>query len=70
MTVTPKPPALLTPSQVSDFLSVPVETLRKWRQAGTGPAFAKLGRHVRYAQADVDGWLADQQQAARTAAAI
>jgi hypothetical protein len=28
------------------YLGIPVESLRKWRSAGTGPPVAKVGRHA------------------------
>lgn len=35
---------LLTLSEVAEILKVPVNTLRWWRQLGTGPEFFKIGR--------------------------
>ena len=32
-------------------------TLRKWRLAGRGPAFARFGTAIRYAAADIEAWL-------------
>lgn len=37
-------------------------TLQRQRQDGTGPAFIKIGRLVRYRQSDLDAWLADQRR--------
>ena len=48
---------LLTLDEVSAQLGIPVNTLRYWRQVGTGPASIKVGKHVRYRQSDVDGSL-------------
>jgi excisionase family DNA binding protein len=48
---------LLTISEVSDYLQVPVQTLYHWRYRGTGPKGVRVGRHVRYRQDDVDAWL-------------
>ena len=36
----------LTLSEVAAILKVPVNTLRWWRQHGTGPEFFKIGRHL------------------------
>lgn len=38
--------------------------LAKWRAAGTGPAYVKLGRAVRYCRSDVDAWLASRRRTA------
>jgi predicted DNA-binding transcriptional regulator AlpA len=35
-------------------------TLQSWRYAGRGPRFIKLGRLVRYRNADIDSYLAAQ----------
>ena len=45
---------------VSSYLGVPVATLYQWRHLGTGPRAYRLGKHLRYRQADVEAWLADQ----------
>jgi hypothetical protein len=53
--------ALLTRDEVAELLNVSVDTLRKWRELGTGPAITKLGAGknalVRYARADLTVWL-------------
>jgi len=33
-------------------------TLERWRVAGTGPRYCKLGRRVAYQQADIEAWIA------------
>lgn len=48
---------LLWPDEVAELLGVPVGTLANWRYQGRGPAFAKVGRHVRYRRRDVDAWI-------------
>jgi len=48
---------LLSISEVADALGVPEASLRYWRHVGTGPTSIKVGRHVRYRQADIDAWL-------------
>lgn len=52
---------VLSPPEVADWLRVPVDTLRVWRQRGTGPAFVRVGRHVRYLRTDLDAYLAVQR---------
>lgn len=54
-------PELLTIDEVSAYLKVPVETLRKWRAEGRGPNAVKLGRHLRYRKDEVDRWVAEQE---------
>lgn len=49
---------LLTPFEVATTLQVPEKTLIQWRYAGTGPAFLKIGRYVRYDKSEVARWLA------------
>jgi len=38
-------------------LGVSRSTLQSWRYAGRGPRFIKLGRMIRYRNADVDAYL-------------
>jgi hypothetical protein len=44
----------------AQMAGIPVATLAQWRWRGVGPAYLKLGRHVRYDWADVEQWLAAQ----------
>lgn len=53
---------LMTAIQVSAYLQVPVTTLYNWRYLGTGPACAKIGRHLRYRRADVEAWVTERLQ--------
>lgn len=53
--------SLATPQDVAAYLKIPVKTLAEWRSKGTGPAFHKVGVHVRYRWADVDLWLCQKQ---------
>jgi excisionase family DNA binding protein len=59
-------PELLTIAEAAIYLRVPVETLRKWRSAGTGPPVAKVGRHLRYRRVEVDRWLQEREAVGRT----
>ncbi len=54
-------PCLLTPGDVSQRLGVPTGTLANWRYLGRGPAFLRVGRHVRYRPDDVEAWLDGQR---------
>jgi predicted DNA-binding transcriptional regulator AlpA len=55
---------LLSIEALSDWLDVPVWTIRKWRTQGTGPKGIRVGRHVRYRPQDVRKWLDDLAKAA------
>jgi excisionase family DNA binding protein len=57
-------PETLTPDQAGEFLQIPPETLRRWRGLGTGPKFAKVGRHVRYREAELIRWLEQREREA------
>ena len=58
---------LMDPPRVSAYLGVPVGTLANWRYKGLGPAFIKMGRHVRYRSEDVARWVEDQLDRTRPA---
>ena len=45
---------LLNEGQAAELLNIRVATLRRWRWAGKGPAFRKIGRAVRYASSDLE----------------
>lgn len=49
---------LLTPKELCERWKVAAATLRKWRVAGTGPNYIKLGEgrnsEVRYRMQDID----------------
>jgi excisionase family DNA binding protein len=57
-------PETLTPDQAGEYLQIPTETLRRWRGLGTGPKFAKVGRHVRYREAELIRWLEQREREA------
>jgi len=48
---------LLTSAEVAQLLSIRQNTLEIWRTKGMGPAYRKVGRAVRYVEADVLEWL-------------
>jgi excisionase family DNA binding protein len=50
--------ALLTTEQAAQRLCLGTNTLEKYRVFGNGPTFVKLGRSVRYTEADLDDWVA------------
>jgi predicted DNA-binding transcriptional regulator AlpA len=42
--------------QLAQRYGVPVKTPAEWASKGTGPRYAKFGRHVRYRLGDVIDW--------------
>lgn len=52
----PPSPILRTP-EAAAYLNVQPTTLEQWRWNGRGPTFIKIGRSVRYRQADLDAFL-------------
>lgn len=48
---------LLTPDEVSERLGIPKTTLADWRYRGKGPDYCKVGRHVRYRDADLRDYI-------------
>lgn len=49
---------LLTPAEVAEYLRTTTGVLAKWRYLGTGPAYVKSGRSVRYRRDAVEAHLA------------
>ncbi|HTM84614.1 MAG TPA: helix-turn-helix domain-containing protein [Mycobacterium sp.] len=48
---------LMHSREVSAYLKVSESTLSRWRSAGTGPPFLRLGGIARYRLDAVDRWL-------------
>jgi predicted DNA-binding transcriptional regulator AlpA len=48
---------LVDEHKAAQQLNLAVATLRRWRWAGRGPRFIKLGAAVRYDLADVDAFV-------------
>jgi hypothetical protein len=46
--------------ELADRYGVPVKTPAVWASKGTGPPFARFGRHVRYRLCDVIAWEREQ----------
>ena len=53
----------LTLRQASEYLNIPVNTLRWYRTCGTGPRSYSLGGKVFYDKADLDAWVATEKAA-------
>ena len=61
---------LLTPHAVAQLLHVSERTLQNWRRAGHGPQWIKVGPGlVRYDQAALDDWLAQNRRGGAEASA-
>ncbi len=54
-------PTLLTIDEVAEHLRVPKATLYAWNYKGTGPLCFKVGRFLRYDQADLEAWVKTQK---------
>jgi excisionase family DNA binding protein len=48
---------LMTLTELSEMLGVPIDTLYGWRHRGEGPVGYRIGRHVRYRRSAVEAWL-------------
>lgn len=48
---------MLNTEMASKKIGVAPNTLAKWRIAGTGPRFRKLGSKVAYTEQDIEDWL-------------
>lgn len=46
----------LSRKQLAQRLSLPEKTPAEWATKGTGPPYARFGKHVRYRLADVIEW--------------
>jgi predicted DNA-binding transcriptional regulator AlpA len=59
---------LLSLDQVVDLTGLSRSSLAKKRCDGTGPAFFKIGRAVKYATSDVDAWVLTRRRTSTWAA--
>jgi predicted DNA-binding transcriptional regulator AlpA len=50
----------LSRQELADRHGLPVKTPAEWASKGTGPRYAKFGRHVRYRLSDVIDWEQEQ----------
>lgn len=48
---------LMTVADLARRARVSVETVYRWNSDGSGPAYGRFGKHVRYRKADVDAWI-------------
>jgi excisionase family DNA binding protein len=57
---------LMTIEEVAAYLTVPPGTVLAWRARHIGPKGYRVGKHVRYRQADVDEWLERRADSEKT----
>ena len=55
----------LSPSQLADYLNVPLTTLYSWRYSDDGPPGFRVGKHIRYRWTDVQEWVQNQLKTPR-----
>ena len=56
-------PTRLNTAQASEYLGIPVATLRWFRHMGQGPRSYRLGHRAFYDLADLQAWVAAQKAA-------
>jgi excisionase family DNA binding protein len=54
---------LLSPADLAQLLEVPRSTIYEWNYRRSGPPAIRVGKHVRYREADVERWLRERQKA-------
>jgi predicted DNA-binding transcriptional regulator AlpA len=59
----------LSRQQLADRYGLPVKTPAQWASKGTGPRYARIGRHVRYRLSDVIAWEAERLESHAPSAA-
>ena len=59
-----KPPHILTAAEAAQYLGFSVWWLKDQRRKGTGPAYIRCDRAIRYRVTDLDAWL--EQHLVRT----
>lgn len=55
-------PELWTPADFAAYAKLTLNQVAKLRSNGTGPAFTKLGRQVRYVPGHCHRWVLENQQ--------
>jgi len=57
-----------TTKEAAERLNIKPETLEQWRWRGCGPRFIKIGRAVRYDEAELENFIALRTFSSTTAA--
>ena len=53
----------MTSLEAAKHLGVSLATLKRWRAAGSGPEFIRMGeRIIRYRETDLDRWIISSKQ--------
>jgi excisionase family DNA binding protein len=52
---------LVSIQELAELLRVPVTTVYRWRYTGNAPRGIRVGRHVRFAMADVFAWMEERK---------
>ncbi|MHB8368812.1 MAG: helix-turn-helix domain-containing protein [Leptospirales bacterium] len=60
---------LLTNGEAAEYLGMSPDTLPRWRWAGIGPAYLKVGRSIKYRRADLEAFLNESRVNPRNGAA-
>ncbi len=55
-------PRMLKEREAAELLAMEVTTLRRWRWAGKGPRFLKIGGAVRYDPADLETFIGEARR--------
>jgi hypothetical protein len=63
----PYQPPILNEGEAAQFLRVSIRSLQSWRVSGSGPAFLKIGRAVRYDRGTLTQWLSSRARASTAA---
>jgi predicted site-specific integrase-resolvase len=53
---------LLDSSRVARLPGVEVATLAAWRRRGYGPSWYRIGKKIKYSEADIRTWMSAQAQ--------
>jgi len=56
-------PLVLSTKQAAETIGISTSTLAKFRLAGEGPKYSKLGRRVFYEEAELRKWISENQHA-------
>nr|EDZ38383.1 MAG: Hypothetical protein CGL2_10305005 [Leptospirillum sp. Group II '5-way CG'] len=60
---------LLSNSEAAEFLGMSPDTLPRWRWAGIGPVYLRVGRSIKYRRADLEAFLNESRVNPRNGAA-
>lgn len=64
MTPQGKPKEWLSLEDIADDLEMPLRSVRKWRDEGSGPPAHRFGKRLRFRRRDYEKWLDQHREAA------